>query len=219
MWKVILKTFPDNSGWIFRSTLPTARWVSLLIPSMTISGVVLSLQSAHCGLEARKLPHQYQSKTSCRYLHNARHKTVLYSSRNLPLNIQACPRAHLVWRSIGPWTRLSHYRSLALHITKPLALWTCGRRWRKGWRAQIRNVTLWPFELMRNLFLQLSELSLLVFITLLPLQCVPLVPLRIRLRRAARTEPGDMPRPLTLVTTHVLTTSLTTILSWPLPPL
>ena len=27
-----------------------------------------------------------------------------------------------------------------------------------------------------------------------------------------------MPRPLTLVVTHVLTTSLTTIVSWPLPP-
>ena len=94
-----------------------------------------------------------------------------------------------------------------------------GRRWRKRWRARIWNVTLWPFELMRNLCLQLSELSLLVFITLHPLQCVPLVALRIRLCRTARTEPGDMPRPVTLLTTHVLTTSLTTIVSWSLPPL
>ena len=99
------------------------------------------------------------------------------------------------------------------------AVYYKGRRWRKGWRARIWNVTLWPFELMRNLRLQSSELSLLVFKTLLPLRCVPLVALPIRLRRAARKEPGDVPCPLTLVTRHVLTTRLTTILSWPLPPL
>ena len=87
----------------------------------------------------------------------------------------------------------------------------------KGGPARIGHVTLWPIELMRSLRLQLSELPLLVFITLLPLLCVPLVALRIRLRRTARTEPSDMPLPLTLITTHVLTTSLTTIVSWPLP--
>jgi len=61
-----------------------------------------------------------------------------------------------------------------------MALWT--RRWRcrKGWRVRIWDVTLWPFESMRNLRLQLLELSLLVFITLLPLRYVPLVALLIR---------------------------------------
>jgi len=67
------------------------------------------------------------------------------------------------------------------------------------------------FELMRNLCLQLSVLDL---ITLLPLRWLPC-----ELECVEQPGLGDMPRPLTLVTMHMLTTSLTIIVSWSLCPL
>jgi len=63
-----------------------------------------------------------------------------------------------------------------------------------------------------------AQLALAADTALLPLRRVPVVVLRIILRRAVRAKSGNMSRTLTPVTGHVLATILAVIVTWALRP-